>query len=158
MSLEVRRIVTGHDENGKAIVEIDEISKNVVTKRPGQQSTVIWATNSYPPDMDTDQDISADVTTTTIPDGVVCRISRFDPGVAPRVHRTSSVDYAIVLSGEMDMELDDETVHIKAGDVVVQRGTVHNWINNGTEPCMMAFILIDGKMPIRNGERLDPHG
>lgn len=158
MSLEVRRIVTGHDENGKAIVELDEISKNVVNKRPGQYSTVVWATNTFPPDMDTDQDISADITTTTIPDGVVCRISRFDPGVAPRVHRTSSVDYAIVLSGEMDMELDDETVHIKAGDVVVQRGTVHNWINNSTEPCMMAFILIDSKMPIRNGERLDPNG
>lgn len=158
MSLEVRRIVTGHDEDGKAIVEIDEISKNVVNKRPGQYSTVVWATNSFPPDMDTDQDISADITTTTIPDGVVCRISRFDPGVAPRVHRTASVDYAIVLSGEMDMELDDETVHIKAGDVVVQRGTIHNWINNGTEPCMMAFILIDSKMPIRKGERLDPNG
>ena len=158
MSLEVRRIVTGHDEDGKAVVEIDEISKNVVNKRPGQYSTVVWATNSFPPDMDTDQDISADITTTTIPDGVVCRISRFDPGVAPRVHRTASVDYAIVLSGEMDMELDDETVHIKAGDVVVQRGTIHNWINNGTEPCMMAFILIDSKMPIRKGERLDPNG
>ena len=158
MSLEVRRVVTGHDENGKAIVEIDEISQNVVSKRPGQMSTVVWATNSYPPDMDTDQDISAEVSTTTIPDGVVCRIARFDPGVAPRVHRTTSVDYAIVLSGELDMKLDDEVVHIKAGDVLIQRGTVHNWINNGTEPCMMAFILIDSKMPIRNGERLKPDG
>ena len=158
MSLEVRRVVTGHDENGKAIVEIDEISQNVVSKRPGQMSTVVWATNSYPPDMDTDQDISAEVSTTTIPDGVVCRIARFDPGVAPRVHRTTSVDYAIVLSGELAMKLDDEVVHIKAGDVLIQRGTVHNWINNGTEPCMMAFILIDSKMPIRNGERLKPNG
>ena len=143
---------------GRKSPKIDEISQNVVSKRPGQMSTVVWATNSYPPDMDTDQDISAEVSTTTIPDGVVCRIARFDPGVAPRVHRTTSVDYAIVLSGELDMELDDEVVHIKAGDVLIQRGTVHNWINNGTEPCMMAFILIDSKMPIRNGERLKPNG
>ena len=158
MTLEVRRVVTGHDENGKAIVEIDEISKTVITRRPGADSTVVWATSGYPPDMDSDRDISADVTSTTIPDGVVCRISRFSPGVAPRVHRTSSVDYAIVLSGEIDMELDDEVVHLKAGDVLVQRGTYHNWVNNGTEPCMIAFILIDSKMPIRNGERLDAHG
>jgi mannose-6-phosphate isomerase-like protein (cupin superfamily) len=158
MTLEVRRVVTGHDKDGKAIIEIDEIAKNVITRRPGADSTVVWATNTFPPDMDTDEDISAGVTSTTIPDGVVCRISRFGPGVAPRVHRTASVDYAIVLSGEIHMEMDDEVVHLKAGDVLVQRGTIHNWVNNGTEPCMIAFILIDSKMPIRDGERLDPHG
>lgn len=158
MSLEVRRVVTGHDENGKAVVEIDEISKNVIERRPGAHSTVIWATNSYPPDLNNDKDISADITSTTIPDGVVCRISRFEPGVAPRNHRTESVDYAIVLSGEIDMGLEDETVHLKAGDVLVQRGTVHNWVNNGAEPCMIAFILIHSILPDRNGKGLDAFG
>ena len=86
------------------------------------------------------------------------RISRFDPGVSPRVHRTDSIDYAIVLKGEIDMELDDETVHLKAGDVLVQRGTVHNWVNNGNEPCMIAFILIHAAMPDFGGKPAEPYG
>ena len=146
MTLEVRRVVTGHDENGKAIIAIDEIAKNVITRRPGADSAVVWATNSFPPDMDTDQDISHDVTSTTIPNGVVCRISRFGPGVVPRVHRTASVDYAIVLSGEIDMEMDDGfEVHLETGDVMVQRGTYHSWTNRGTVPCRLAAILVDAK-------------
>ena len=158
MSLEVRRVITGHDSNGKAVVKLDEISKNVITRRPGANSTVIWATDSTPTDLGDDTDISADVTSTVVPNGSVCRISRFDPGVSPRVHRTDSIDYAIVLKGEIDMELDDETVHLKAGDVLVQRGTVHNWINNGNEPCMIAFILIHGTMPEFGGKTAEPHG
>ena len=148
MSFEVRRVVTGHDENGKATVLIDEISRNVISRRAGQCSTVIWATDRSPPDLGAFQDISGDVNQTTMPNGTVFRVSRLEPGVAPRMHRTESLDYAIVLAGEVDMELDDgETVHLKAGDVVVQRGTIHNWINNGTEPCIMAYVLISTPLP-----------
>ena len=60
----------------------------------------------------------------------------------PRNHRTDSIDYAVVISGEIDMEMDGTVVHLKAGDVLVQRGTIHNWINNGTETCVIAFVLI----------------
>lgn len=148
MTLEIRRVVTGHDENGKAVVSIDEISKNVVTRRANQWSTVIWATEGMPPSLDGDRDISADIQTTIFPGGTVFRIGKLEPGVAPRVHRTASIDYAIVISGELDMELDDGViVHLKPGDTVVQRGTVHNWINNGTEPVIIAFILIGADMP-----------
>jgi quercetin dioxygenase-like cupin family protein len=144
----IRRVVTGHTADGKATVAIDEISTNVVTKRPGQTSTVIWATDQLVPDMGPLGDISADVQKTTVENGSVFRIGRFEPGVAARVHRTASVDYAIVLSGAIDMELDDgEVAHLKAGDMVVQRGTVHNWINHGPEDCMLAFILIHAKLP-----------
>jgi quercetin dioxygenase-like cupin family protein len=83
----------------------------------------------------------------------VFRIVRYDPGVAPRRHRTSSLDYAVVLSGEIDMELDDKEVHLKAGDVVVQRGTIHNWANRGTEPCIMAFVLIGAKPVLEPAEQ-----
>ena len=148
MSLEVRRIVTGYDDKGKSIVIEDALSKNVMSRRPGMESTVIWATDQLVPDLSSDEDISASVKGTTVKNGTVCRIGRFEPGVAARVHRTASIDYAIVLSGEMDMELEnDEVVHIRQGDVIVQRGTVHNWVNNGTEPCVMAFILIHAKLP-----------
>jgi mannose-6-phosphate isomerase-like protein (cupin superfamily) len=89
------------------------------------------------------------------------RINRpveFTPGVAPRVHRTDSVDYAVVMSGEIDMELDDSVVHLKAGDVLVQRGTIHNWVNRGSAPCVIAFILIDAKPVEINGKVLHAEG
>jgi uncharacterized cupin superfamily protein len=61
------------------------------------------------------------------------------------MHRTRSVDYAIVLEGEIDMLLDDSEVHLTAGDVLVQQGTNHAWVNRGTRPCRMAFVLVDAK-------------
>ena len=62
-------------------------------------------------------------------------------------HRTRSIDYAIVLDGEIDMLMDDTEVRVKAGDVLVQQGTNHAWVNNGDKPCRIAFILIDAKEP-----------
>ena len=61
------------------------------------------------------------------------------------MHRTRSVDYAIVLSGEIDMLLDDSEVHLKAGDILVQQGTNHAWVNRGSDICRIAFVLINGK-------------
>ena len=63
------------------------------------------------------------------------------------MHRTRSIDYAIVISGEIDMLLDDSEVHLKAGDVMVQQGTNHAWENRGTEVCRIAFVLIDAQTP-----------
>ena len=59
------------------------------------------------------------------------------------MHKTHSIDYAIIMSGEIDMLVDDDEVHVKAGDVVVQRGNNHAWVNRGTKPCKIAFVLID---------------
>ena len=72
----------------------------------------------------------------------VFRVVQYAPGVAPREHRTQTIDYAVVISGEIDMELDHGEVRLRQGDVLVQRGTIHNWVNRGTEPCVIAFILI----------------
>ena len=80
------------------------------------------------------------------------------PGVAPRVHRTDSIDYAVVMSGEIDMQLDDSEVHLQAGDVLVQRGTIHNWVNRGDEPCVIAFVLIDAKPVTAGGRTLHAEG
>ena len=63
------------------------------------------------------------------------------------MHRTKSIDYAVVISGEIDMLLDDSEVHLKAGDVLVQRGTNHAWVNRAKEDCRIAFVLIDAKEP-----------
>ena len=75
-----------------------------------------------------------------------------------RNHRTDSIDYTIIMSGEIDMEMDGTMIHLKAGDVLVQRGTIHNWINNGSEPCVIAFALIDAKPVTAGGKVLNAVG
>jgi quercetin dioxygenase-like cupin family protein len=95
---------------------------------------------------------------TTLPGGTVFRIVRYEPGVGPRNHRTSSIDYAVVLEGEIDMELGATTVTLRAGDVLVQRGTIHNWVNRGDKPCVMAFVLVDARPVVAGGRTLHAEG
>jgi quercetin dioxygenase-like cupin family protein len=158
MALRVRRVVTGHDDNGKAVVQIDEIAGNVKSGRPGQEAAVVWTTEGFPADNSSDSDASIRPVATSESNGTVFRIVQFNPGVAPRNHRTDSIDYAAVMSGEIDMQLDDATVHLKAGDVLIQRGTIHNWINRGSEPCIIAFALIGAKPVTRGGKTLEATG
>jgi len=153
MALQVRRVVTGHDENGRAVVKIDEISQRVFSNRPGATGCNIWTTEGFPVNNDDWTDESLREVGTTLKGGTVFRLLEIAPGVTPRNHRTDSIDYAIVLSGEVDMEMDGSEVHLKAGDVLVQRGTIHNWFNRGTEPCVIAFILIDAK-PVEVGGKV----
>jgi quercetin dioxygenase-like cupin family protein len=151
MPLKVRRVVTGHDDDGKAIVLIDEMCKNVRSGRERHHSCVAWSTGRFPTDNSGHEDGAAREIGSTDPGGTVFRIVQYSPGVASRNHRTDSIDYAVVMSGEIDMEMDGTMVHLRAGDVLVQRGTVHNWINNGTEPCVIAFALIAAKPVERAG-------
>ncbi|MDR0357896.1 MAG: cupin domain-containing protein [bacterium] len=156
MASEVRRIVTGHDAKGRARVEIDEATR--LESGPPGGRTVVWTTEGFPVDNTGSDDTSARETGLTLANGTVFRIVQFDPGNPPRRHRTSSVDYAVVMSGEIDMELDDEVVHLQAGDVLVQRGTVHNWMNRGAEACRIAFVLIDADPVSVGGRVLDAEG
>jgi quercetin dioxygenase-like cupin family protein len=119
---------------------------------------VIWTTEGFPVDNDGNADTSGRKAGTTLDNGVVFRVVSFAPGVTPRNHRTDSIDFASVLSGEIDMELDGEVVHLKAGDVLVQRGTIHNWINKGTVPCVIAFVLVAAKPVTAGGQVLHAHG
>ena len=145
MALKFRRLVTGHDETGRAVVKIDEVAKDLVSSRPGATSCVVWTTQGFPVNNTGEEDQGRRPTGTTLDNGTVFRVLELAPGSSPRNHRTDSIDYAVVMSGEIDMELDDTTVHLKAGDVLVQRGTIHNWVNRGTEPCVIAFVLIAAK-------------
>jgi len=158
MSINVRRVVTGHDDQGRARVLIDETVKNVASQRPGALYSVIWSSEGFPVNNDGDADPSGKKIGTTISDGTVFRIVSFGPGVAPRNHRTDSIDYAVVMSGEIDMELDVGKVHLKAGDVLVQRGTIHNWVNTGSEPCVIAFTLVSAKSVTAGGKTLPAQG
>ena len=158
MALQLRRVVTGHDQNGKAIVTIDEPVKNIAQGRPGAMATVVWTTQGFPVDNDGTADESQRKVATTLDNGTVFRVVEFSPGVQRRMHRTDSIDYAVILNGEIDMELDDSTVRLKAGDVLVQRGTIHNWVNRGTQPCTICFILIAAKPVEVGGKALAAEG
>ena len=158
MAVHVRRVVTGHDTNGRAVVKIDEVSKNIFSDRPGATACVVWTTESFPVDNTGDADEGLRKVGTTLKNGTVFRVVEFGPGVAPRNHRTDSIDYAVVVSGEIDMELEDSVVHLNAGDVLVQRGTIHNWVNRGSKFCVITFILIDAKPAEVGGKVLNAVG
>lgn len=122
MSLNIRRLVTGHDAEGRAIVSAEETLAGV-SGRQGHERCDLWKAH----------------------DGTVFRLVEYQPGVAPRNHRTQTVDYAIVLSGDIEMDLDGTVVKLKQGDALVQRNTIHNWINRGKAPCVIAFVLVPEK-------------
>src|SRR6476619_6235010 len=160
MTLEVRRIVTGHDAAGKAVVGSDE--RMTGTVRPGRCG--IWSTDRMP--VDNSDAAAAEQRQGFVVrhnyvgsgQGTVVRITEFAPGSPKFMHRTETLDYAILLSGECDLELDDgKTVHLTQGDVVVQRGTMHAWVNNGTQPCVFAFVLIDADPVSVAGQSLRTH-
>jgi mannose-6-phosphate isomerase-like protein (cupin superfamily) len=158
MPLHIRRVVTGHDDSGRAVVTIDEVSRNVISRRPQHESCVVWSTGSFPSDNAGQQDGGARPVASTDPNGSVFRIVEYGPGVAPRNHRTESIDYAVVMAGEIDMDIDGTTVHLRQGDVLVQRGTIHNWNNRGTQPCVIAFVLIAAQPVERAGRVLSATG
>jgi len=158
MSLNIRRVVTGHDAQGRAVVAVDEVCRNVISRRPQHASCVVWSTGSFPSDNSGHEDGGAREVASTDPAGTVFRIVEYAPGVAARNHRTESIDYAVVMAGEIDMEIDGAIVHLAQGDVLVQRGTIHNWVNRGTSPCVIAFVLVAASPVERAGRRLDASG
>jgi quercetin dioxygenase-like cupin family protein len=165
MALEVRRVITGHDASGRAIVASDELMTGVsAPARPYISRCEIWSTDRMP----VDNSMAAEAAQKKgfvvrhnyvgSGQGSVIRITEFAPGAPKFMHRTETVDYAILLSGECDLELDDgKTVHLKQGDVVVQRGTMHAWVNNGAVPCVFAFVLIDADPVEAGGQNLTTH-
>src|SRR5579863_10507478 len=157
MAFQVRRVVTGHDATGKAIVTIDEAMPSR-SMRDGVSACVAWTSEGFPVDNSGDADEGRRQTGTTHANGTVFRIIEFAPGNAGRNHRTDSIDYLCILSGEIDMDIDGAEVRLKAGDVMVQRGTIHNWINRGSEPCVIAFVLIAAHSAIADGKALPPVG
>jgi len=133
--------------------EEDEVVGKLKEGRPGAMVAPIWTTHGFPVNNDGQDDAATRQVGTTLPGGTILRVVEFSPGVQSRNHRTDSIDYAIIMSGEIDMEMDGTVIHLKAGDVLVQRGTIHNWINTGSAPCVIAFALIDGK-PVTAGSKV----
>ena len=145
--LRVRRVVTGHDAQGRAVVTADAVLE-VGVRRPGQQGCVVWATDQVPADNLDPEDGARKTDAARLENGATFRVVRYEPGAGGRMHRTQTTDYGVVLSGAVVLELDDGVeVELKAGEVLVQRGTIHRWSNRGPEPCTVAFVVIDA-LPI----------
>ena len=176
----VRRVVTGHDKDGKAVVISDAPAPFVHVNpiNPEWYSTDIWRTHETPARVDavTDEPTLGPRRQMPTKHGTVLRINNFPPesqtvrnmtpedsrkafaslgnetaatfgrgGRHPLMHRTETIDYAIVLAGEITMVMDDCDVVLKTGDIVVQRGTNHAWSNRSDAPAVVAFVLIDGE-------------
>ena len=144
-----RRIVTGHDERGVSVFVSDGPVPVVRTAPDGASFYEVWSTDAMPAPLaatEADPTLSAlsALTVPPAPNGTKIRINEFPPGAVSPVHRTQSVDYGIVLSGEVVLVLDDSETVLRAGDVAVQRGTNHRWENRTPDTARMAFILVDG--------------
>jgi len=171
----VRRVVTVVDRDGKAVVLLDGDNPHKMA-RPGRNSVsrMLWMTDRTPAALSGADRAAVNVGIAPPAGGSIFRIVDFPPispeiekldpanmhselaaeapkrGRPPRhplMHRTRTVDYAIVMEGEIDMLLDDSEIHLTAGDVLIQQGTNHAWVNRGTATCRIAFVLIDAQEP-----------
>ena len=169
----VRRVVTGLDERNHSIVLFDT-RMPLKTVAPGIIATNFWITDSYPPNLSKEDPSARPIGVAPPDNGTKFRVVEFAPlnaeteakmppgmlmkGIGnapakglpvthPLMHRTRSLDYAVILSGEVDMMLDDTSVNLKQGDVIVQQATNHAWINRGAQPCRILFVLMDSKEP-----------
>jgi quercetin dioxygenase-like cupin family protein len=145
----IRRVVTGHDNNNVAKVLLDAPATNAKFPSAGTVSTLIWSTDRTPsaiPVGEGIEDMGARIIGTAPPaNGSRFAVIDFPPGNTGRMHRTETIDYVIVIDGEIDMDMDNSTVKLKAGDVLVQRGTNHAWVNRGTRRARVAFVLLDAE-------------
>jgi mannose-6-phosphate isomerase-like protein (cupin superfamily) len=165
----IRRVVTGHDKSGKAVVVADGPSEDIMTINAARVSIAdIWQLSKVPTSTNAweKRDPSAPMAIGPVSGGLNLRVLQFDPSPAeinaeeafaemgsvdahvanarhPGMHQTETVDFGIVISGTLTLLLDEDDVTVSAGDVVIQRGTNHAWENRGDEPCLMAVMVID---------------
>ena len=168
MAVNIRRIVTGVNGEGKAVVIQDGPAPKTVS-RPAisVEGALLWVTDITPVDLGRyDDPTDREIGVAPPPGGSILRVVDFlaqpdeidneaflkemglgadHGGGHAFMHRTKSIDYAIVLEGEIDMLLDEGEVHVKAGDILIQRGTNHAWVNRSGKTCRIVFVLIDAQ-------------
>ena len=157
MQHSVRRIVTGHNEQGKAIFKSDTMQQMENINNGEAWFAKLWTTDAMPADCNDERDGALTPTGLSLANGTVLRMVDMPPGGRSPMHRTSSIDYGIVVQGEVHLELDDQqVVKLTQGDVVIQRGTIHAWENKTNEFARMIFVLVDAKLFEVNGVPLQP--
>jgi len=170
----VRRVLTGHDQDGKSIILQDGIAPNVLemASMPGLALTDLWETKGAPASNEGNADAAVRPVHLEPPkNGTILRIVEFPPdshwrenadarkafgsigaghapdkhSADPMMHKTATVDYIIVLKGEIWAIMDKGEVLLKPGDILVQRGTNHSWSVRTNEPCIIAAVLVSAK-------------
>jgi mannose-6-phosphate isomerase-like protein (cupin superfamily) len=154
---------------------MDGAAPNVKQRKAGNASTLLWVTDECPASVSGGSDRAAREiaippprrgsifriaefpphTGGEVPDnetvwrdfGIGADVARGHPPRHPAIHRTRTIDYVIVLEGEIDLLLDEGEVRLSGGDVVVQRGTNHAWINRGSATCRLGMVFIDAEEP-----------
>lgn len=152
-----QRVVTGHDENGHAIIRSDDlITPEVIKGGQGEGFATVWSAPTIPVDNNDETDGRDRNAGITLPGGSVIRIVDTPPGAVSPMHRTNSIDYGIVLEGEIELELDNGVkTTIKAGGIIVQRGTMHAWRNTTNKMTRVVFVLTEAKPYMHKGKPLD---
>ncbi|PFH54440.1 hypothetical protein AMATHDRAFT_134496 [Amanita thiersii Skay4041] len=162
----IRRIVTGHNEQAIAVVASDVmLGGEVMTGVPGGRGGAIWITTDSIPTRDNNSSddgakrvIDAPPNMNLVhPSGTNLRFTDIPPGAAAPMHRTSSVDYNILVTGELIHITEDGTEkHLKAGDIVIQKGTMHSWRNPSSSWARLVSVLIAAEPAVVNGQQQDP--
>jgi mannose-6-phosphate isomerase-like protein (cupin superfamily) len=169
----IRRVVTGHHADGRSTILMDVPAPNVKQRKAGNASTLLWVSDESPAALSGADRAARDIGVPPPRRGTIFRVAEFPPGMhatpdneallrdfgigsdvrrghAPRdpaIHRTRSLDYVVVLEGEIVLLLDDSETTLRAGDVVVQQATNHAWINRGAGTCRLAMVFVDAEEP-----------
>ncbi len=148
----IQRVVTGHDANGRACFKSEDVAEPKLIPTGDANFLLLWTTAMVPADNNDETDGRERDVGTTLNGGSAFRIVDMLPGGESPFHRTNSIDYGIVLDGEIELELDDgHKTTVRKHGVIIQRGTNHLWRNTTDKPCRIAFILIEAPAYRHNG-------
>ncbi|MBL7817861.1 MAG: cupin domain-containing protein [Saprospiraceae bacterium] len=152
----IRRVVTGHNTEGVAVFVSDNEYETVTIPTGDAAMATIWTTATVPADLNDETDGRMRDAGTTLKGGSVIRIVDMLPNASSPMHRTSSIDYGIIISGTIELELDNKVFKtMGAGDIIVQRGTIHKWRNPSSDTiCRIVFVLTEAKPYEINGTPL----
>ena len=151
----VQRVVTGHDAQGRAIFKSEDMTPTRMIPSGDAAFLLLWTTETVPADNNDETDGRERDAGLTLNRGSVIRIVDMLPGKQSPMHRTNSIDYGIVMSGEVELELDDgRKTRIGVGGIIIQRGTNHLWRNVSDKPCRIAFVLIEAPAYLHDGRPL----
>jgi hypothetical protein len=170
MPAKLRRVVTGHDDQGRSIILMDSDAPNsrLLAAAGGLQRTEMWETTSAPADNSGSRDAAEAINHLhPAPAGTIFRFVEYPPDSLrlksldpsahfghsadrsgkrhPGMHKTDTIDYAIVISGEIYAVMEEGEVLLRAGDSLIQRGTNHAWSNRTEQPCIVAFVMVSAK-------------
>jgi quercetin dioxygenase-like cupin family protein len=147
MTKPIRRVVTGHTKIGKAVFTADDEFETVVIPSGDAAMATIWTTATVPADCNDETDGRLRDAGTTLKGGSVIRVVDMLPGASSPLHRSASIDYGIIMSGEIELELEDKVFKtVGIGGIIIQNGTIHKWRNpSPSEICRIIFVLTESK-------------